>query len=90
MCSVELGAIEYSNSVLLGEERCLPACTSRRSEGVARFVRRARRVRSVEMDVFEGMLRGIAVMVVSGVLQLRVGFGGCELRKTYWCRQRRF
>jgi hypothetical protein len=59
MCSVELGAIEYSDSVLLGEERCLPACTRRRSEGVERLVRRARRVRSVEMDVFEGMLRGI-------------------------------
>lgn len=48
-----------------GEMRCLPACTSRRSEGEGRLVRTARRVRSVEMDVFGGMERGIAGSEVS-------------------------
>jgi hypothetical protein len=50
-------------SVELGDARCLPACTRRRSEGVDRFVRRARRERRVEMEVVEGMVRGIAVVV---------------------------
>lgn len=42
------------------EERCLPAWTMRRSEGVERLVRRARRERRVLIDVFEGIVRGIA------------------------------
>ena len=43
-----------------GDERCLPAWTMRRSEGAEKLVRRARRERSVLMDVFEGIVRGIA------------------------------
>lgn len=43
-----------------GEERCLPAWTMRRSEGLCRLVRRARRERRVRIEVFEGMVSGIA------------------------------
>lgn len=41
--------------------RCFPACTMRRSEGVGYEVRRARSERSVDIDVLEGIERGIAV-----------------------------
>ena len=51
----------YSERVLAGEERCLPAWTMRRSAGEARLVRRARRERSVLIEVLAGIVRGIAV-----------------------------
>jgi hypothetical protein len=38
----------------------LPAWTRRRSEGVERLVRRARRERRVVIEVVEGIVRGIA------------------------------
>lgn len=59
MCKVALGGIEYDCRVEEAEERCLPACTRRRSEGEERLVRRARRERRVEMEVEGGMVRGI-------------------------------
>ena len=42
------------------DERCLPACTMRRSSGEERLVRRASRERRVLIEVFEGIVRGIA------------------------------
>lgn len=60
MWSVELGAMPYSRSVVEGEVRCLPAWTRRREDGGERLVRRARRERSVLMEVFGGSVRGIA------------------------------
>jgi hypothetical protein len=58
--SVLFGWIAYSASVVEDEERCLPAWTRRRSEGVVRLVRRASRERRVLIEVFEGIVRGIA------------------------------
>lgn len=45
----------------LGDDRCLPAWTMRRSEGVGYEVRSARRERSVDIEVFEGIERGIVL-----------------------------
>lgn len=64
MCSVALGGMPWDCSVEEGEVRCLPAWTRRRSDGVERLVRRARRERRVEIDVVEGIVRGIAADVV--------------------------
>jgi hypothetical protein len=46
---------------VVDESRCLPAKTRRRSE-VRRLVRRARRDRRVDIDVFEGIVRGMTVI----------------------------
>jgi carbon starvation protein CstA len=51
-----------------GEERCLPACTRRRSDGVLRLVRRASSERSVLIDVFGGSVRGIAGVLLVCIL----------------------
>lgn len=59
MCSVLFAEMAYETSVVLGEERCLPAWTRRR-EVLGRFVRRARSVVRVEIVVLAGMERGIA------------------------------
>lgn len=40
----------------------MPAWTMRRSEGVGYEVRRARRERRVEIEVFEGIERGIVLL----------------------------
>ena len=48
----------------MGEDRCLPAWTRRREVGVERLVRRARRVRRVEIVVVGGRVRGIAVRML--------------------------
>jgi len=66
MCSVVLGVIEYEASERCGDERCLPACTRRRSDDDVdddggRPVRTARRVVSVEIVVVEGTVRGIVL-----------------------------
>lgn len=44
-----------------GDERCLPACTMRRSAGCM-LVRRARSERSVLIDVLAGSVRGIVLL----------------------------
>lgn len=58
MCNVELEGMPFDERVESGDDRCLPACMRRRSEGRV-LVRRARRVRRVEMDVLRGRVRGI-------------------------------
>lgn len=59
----------------------MPAWTMRRSEGECMFVRRARRERRVLIEVFEGMVSGIAAKRVSSLLALLVG----EVW-LWWCR----
>jgi hypothetical protein len=59
MCRVLEAGMPYEERVEVELERCLPACTRRRSVGEV-LVRRLRRVTSVDIDVFEGRLRGIA------------------------------
>lgn len=52
----------------VGDERCLPAWTRRRSEGEERLVRRARRERRVEIEVEGGMVMGIAGGLLAAVV----------------------
>jgi len=56
-CRVESWAMLLSESVE-AESRCLPAKTRRRSE-VGRLVRRARRDLRVDMEVVDGIVRGM-------------------------------
>ena len=63
-CSVASRLMESSERVLSLDVRCLPACTRRMSDD-GRFVRRARRDFSVEMDVVIGTVSGIALDDVS-------------------------
>jgi len=56
-CRVESWAMLLSERVE-EESRCLPAKTRRRSE-VGRLVRRARRDRSVDIEVVDGIVSGI-------------------------------
>lgn len=58
-CSVESCAMWLSESVE-AESRCLPAKTKRRSVGEW-LVRRARRDRSVDMEVVAGIVRGVTM-----------------------------
>ena len=64
MCRVAFAGKEREESVDVGVERCLPAWTRRREVG-GRFVRRARMEAKVDIVVDEGMVRGMAVVVVS-------------------------
>lgn len=60
MCRVAFGGSCNEERVEVGEERCLPACTRRRSEA-GRLWRSARMVERVDMEVDSGSDRGIAV-----------------------------
>ena len=70
MWSVALGGMSYEESVPEEEERCLPAWTMRRSEGVGYEVRSARSERSVLIEVFDGIERGIAIVFVNLVFSV--------------------
>jgi hypothetical protein len=59
MWSVLFGVTSYSERVVEVDVRCLPACTRRRSDS-GRFVRRARSVRRVAIEVFDERVRGMA------------------------------
>lgn len=61
MWRVAFGGMAYVARVEDGEERCLPACTRRRSVEGMEGVRRERRERRVEIEVLGGRERGIAV-----------------------------
>lgn len=59
MCRVLEAGMPYDERVEVEEERCLPACTRRRSRGDV-LVRRLRRVTSVDIEVLGGRVSGIA------------------------------
>jgi len=58
-CSVESRVIAWSARVDSDPAKCLPAKT-RRSREAGRFVRRASRLLRVPIDVFDGIVKGIA------------------------------
>jgi hypothetical protein len=60
MWMTESRGMLYEESVEVGWQRCLPACTRRRSvEGM--LVRSERRVERVEIVVFDGRVSGIVL-----------------------------
>jgi hypothetical protein len=67
------------------ESRCLPAKTRRRSE-VGRLVRRARSDRRVDMEVADGMVRGITIVALVRGSLVTLG-GGSEIGDTCCFRQ---
>jgi hypothetical protein len=66
MCRVALEGMARSVRVEAGVERCLPACTRRRSVA-GRLWRRARREARVAIEVEEGIVRGMAGGVLACV-----------------------
>ena len=79
MCRVALGGRSSVERVSLGDERCLPACTRRRSVA-GRLWRRARSVERVDIEVDEGRLSGIAVayLLAKCVVVMRRVVDGCQ------------
>jgi len=69
MCSVAFCGICREERVEVGEVKCVPACTRRRSEA-GRLWRRARRAERVERDVEDGIVRGTVVVPETSLMKI--------------------